>query len=92
MKPLPDHFIGRGAYRGFIFDQLLASNIAYVYQVDVTGQMYYQIFKKKINTQFGNVSYPSPETFGRSAWNYRSLDKAMQKFNQLNEEGGIRYE
>lgn len=89
IKELPLDFIGRRQYRGFKFTQIHATTKAYVYSVDVSGAVYYHVFKKRINTRFGAVSYPSPEALGRSAWcYYRELDKAMTKFNELNGEGG----
>lgn len=88
IKELALDFIGRGPYKGFEFNQLLASKKAFVYNVNVNGALYYEVFYKRINTRFGAVSYPSPEAFGYWAWNYRTLDKAIQKFNELNWEGG----
>lgn len=84
MKPLPEIFIGGGEYRGFEFKQIFPSDKAFLYQVNVAGQLYYHIFKKRINTCFGSLSYTSPEAFGRWVGCYRNLDQATKKYEELN--------
>ena len=85
MKPLPDHFIGRGAYRGFIFAKIQTSDLAFLYEVNVSGALYYHVFRRRENKRFGNVRYPTPNAFGMWALCfYKDYDKAKMKFDELN--------
>jgi hypothetical protein len=84
IKELPEDFIGRGDVKGFKFTQLMKTDLAYLYQVQDSGPSYYEIFERRINTQFGNVSYPRSEAFGRWAWTTNDLEKAMKIFVELN--------
>lgn len=87
IKELALNFIGRGQYKGFKFTQIHATGSAYVYSVDVKGAIYYHVFKKRINTRFGVISYPSPNSFGIwASCYYRDYDKALCKYNEINKE------
>jgi hypothetical protein len=83
MKELEKEFIGKGEVRGFQFEQVQANDNGYIYKVQHIGEPYYEVFKRKENTQFDNISYPSSKAFGVWAWWYSSLEKAMTKFNEL---------
>lgn len=83
MKNLSKEFIGIGAVRGFVFMQLKATDEAYLYQVNDKGKIHYEVFKKRINERFGNVSYPSTKAFGVWAWCIRDYQQAITKFNEL---------
>jgi hypothetical protein len=87
MKPLEKEFIGRGEVRGFIFTQILMSDKAYLYQVKPNGAIQFEVFKKRENTRFGTVSYPTSNAFGRWAFTYENFASAKKKFDELNEEG-----
>lgn len=82
MKELPLEFTGRGEVKGFTFKQIHASCKAYLYEIN--GK-HYEVFRRKINTRFGNVSYPKSRDFGRWAWTYNSRELAEKKFNELNQ-------
>lgn len=84
MKPLPIEFIGRGEVRGFVFTQILMSDKAYFYQVKPNGRIQYEVFKKKENSRFGTVSYPTSNAFGKWAWTYMCFGLAKKKFDELN--------
>jgi len=84
MKKLEKHFIGRGEVRGFKFTQLQATNSAFLYKVESSGVIYYEVFRKRVNARFGNVSYPTSKAFGKWAWTFRDLNDAEEKFNKLN--------
>jgi hypothetical protein len=49
---------GRGEVKGFIFEQVKASEKAYIYKSTSEDNVYFEVFRKKVNTQFGIVSYP----------------------------------
>lgn len=86
MKELLINFVGKGQVRGFIFTQIKKSESAYIYEVNVTeDQKHYEVFKKRENSKYKCVSYPSDKAFGKWAWTYSSLDKALNKFEELNE-------
>ena len=84
MKQLPKNFTGCGEVSGFLFKQLRASDRAYLYQVDAYGKIHYEVFRKRINKRFGNISYPSSKAFGVWAWTYKYLCGAVNKFYELN--------
>jgi hypothetical protein len=88
MKELDKEFIGKGEVRGFKFTQLEATNQAYLYEVDMNGAIYYEVFKRRENTRFGCVSYPTGEAFGLWAQTIRDYNKALSYFNQYNERNG----
>ena len=83
MKELQKEFIGRGEVRGFKFTQLLRSDVAYLYKVDVFGQIHYEVFKRRENARYGNVSYPTSKAFGKWAWTTRDYNKATNSRNQV---------
>ncbi|MDX9882590.1 MAG: hypothetical protein RBS73_11030 [Prolixibacteraceae bacterium] len=84
IRRLEKEFIGRGEVSGFKFTQIKATNSAFLYKVESSGVIYYEVFKKRKNVRFGNVSYPTSKAFGKWAWTYRDIDKAIKKFDQLN--------
>ena len=85
-KELQISFKGRGEVRDYLFTQLEMSEKAYLYQVHSEQTMHYEVFKRRINTQFNCVSYPSSKSFGIWAWCMADYDKAKQKFEELSNE------
>ena len=83
LKEPPHQFIGTGPYKGMQFTRILRRDTGFIYCVDMGGQMYYHVFKRRENHYFGTISYPRPEAFGRWAWCYRSLDAATRQLNEL---------
>lgn len=83
IKLLPEQFTGRGEVRGFLFTQLEATDKAFLYKVEDEGAIYYEVFIKRENTRYGNVSYPTAHAFGKWAWIYRKKEKALKKLSEL---------
>jgi hypothetical protein len=88
MKELRNTFTGIGEVRDFKFDQLEATPKAYLYKVDVFGQIHYEVFKRRENTRHGNVSYPTSKAFGVWAQATRDYCKALAYYKKYNEGGG----
>lgn len=86
MKELERIFIGRGEVRGVEFRQIEANDKGYLYEVVNGDRIYYEVFRRKENTQFNCVSYPSAKAFGNWAWTTASLDRANEIFAELNTE------
>lgn len=91
IKELPKHFIGTGEVRGFEFTQLLKTDHAYLYQVECKSEnddkttTYYEIFERKINKVYGNVSYPKSKSFGIWAYTKSDFNVAVSKLSELDE-------
>jgi hypothetical protein len=84
MKNLDQVIRGKGEVRGFVFTQIQKSHKAYIYQVDSGASIYYQVFKVTHKTNSKRHCFPTSKAFGVWAWAYISLDKANEKFNELN--------
>lgn len=85
---LPISFVGKGEVKGFSFKQIKRSNTAYLYEVSSTfGAKWYEVFKCKVNARFGNITYPKQKSFGISAWTCKTIERATEKFNELNKKG-----
>lgn len=88
-KELDEVIIGRGEVKGFTFTQLDQSDHAYLYEQkdDEFGDINYEVFRRRVNVQFGCVSYPKSNGFGDSIYmgkTFRDLDKAKEYFAHLN--------
>ena len=83
MKQLQEKFKGKGQVRGFEFTQIEKSSYGYIYEVNTGDSVHYEVFKHNENTRFDTVSYPSNKAFGLWAWSYSNLDKAKDKFDDL---------
>lgn len=85
MKELETSFIGTGEVRGFEFQQIERTEHGYIYQVKVSErEMHYETFRRKENTRFNCVSYPTSKAFGIWAWSNKDIEKAKQKLQSLN--------
>lgn len=82
IKELPLEFAGRGEVRGFFFTQIGRTDKGFIYSVMNNGQVWYEVFRRKLNA-FGGISYPKSKSFGKWAWSYMSLDKAKTKLDSL---------
>ncbi len=76
MKELKESFIGKGQVRGFEFTQIKKTEFGYIYKVDTKNTIWYEVFKRKVNSRYNCISYPSNKAFGVWAWTVNSLDKA----------------
>ena len=86
MEELSIDIKGRGDVKGITFKQIAKSEKAYVYErTDSEGNNDgYETFRRKINKKFGCESYPGSKSFGIWAWCFNSIDKAMAKFDYIN--------
>lgn len=82
IKELPTEFKGIGEVRGFFFTQIRATERGYLYSVKYCGAVWYEVFQRKVN-QFDGVSYPKSKSFGKWAWSYMSLERALNKLDSL---------
>lgn len=85
IKELPTEFVGKGEVKHAKFRLHIANSQAFVYEVDFLGSKYYEVFKRVVHRKYKMVSYPSSKSFGKWAWWYPTLEKAMIKFNELNQ-------
>lgn len=83
VKELALEFKGSGEVGGFMFSQVAKTDKGYVYKVSSGGEIWYEVFQRVINEQYGTVSYPRSKSFGKWAWWYKSLDKALNKLELL---------
>lgn len=97
MIELQDAFCGRGEVSDYSFKKVGSSNTAYVYEIsDANNNLHYETFKRKESkkrvfhiagkevTFEAKVNYPTSNDFGLTAWGFKSLERAMIKFNQVN--------
>ena len=84
MKELNDEFKGIGQVKGYYFQKIKKSPYSYLYEVKntITGVIHYEVFKRKENTRFNCVSYPTDKAFGIWAWTCMNLDRAIEKFDE----------
>ena len=86
MRDLAENFEGRGEVKGYSFTQMQKSNKAYLYHVSNNeGGFHYEVFRRKENTRFGVVSYPSSKAFGVWAWTTGDFESAKKRFAQLHD-------
>jgi len=88
IKELPIEFIGRGEVKGFQFRQLMKGNRMFMYEVTSDGITHYEVFEIRACltpiTREPYVGYPKANSFGVWAWAYRNYEKAIIKFNEMN--------
>ena len=84
MKLLEKEFTGKGEVRGFEFKQVQKSNTAYVYEVNSGTTIYYEVFRRVVNTKRQKEVYPLAKHFSIWAWTQMNYESAKRKFNQLN--------
>ena len=84
MKLLEKEFLGKGEVRGFEFKQVQKSNTAYVYEVNSGTTIYYEVFRRVVNTKRQKEVYPLAKHFSIWAWTQMNYESAKRKFNQLN--------
>ena len=89
MKLLDLEFPGKGEVRGFEFKQVQKSNTAYVYEVNSGTTIYYELFRRVVNTKRQKEVYPSAKHFSIWAWTQMNYEDAKKKFNQLNADNDV---
>jgi len=77
MKEIQKLIQGRGEVKGYTFKQIEANEHGYIYEVIGGAKPRWEVFKRKENTQFNCVSYPSSKAFGLWATQTFDLSKAM---------------
>lgn len=82
-RGLPLEFVGKGEVKGMFFTQVRSSERGFLYSVMDAGSVHYEVFERKVNQQYGGLSYPRSKSFGKWAWSYTSLDRAVERFNNL---------
>ena len=83
MKELELEFEGRGEVKGYHFKQVMKSDTAYMYQKTFEDLVNYEVFERRENLYFDCISYPNSPSFGMWAWDFKDIDKAIAKFNEL---------
>ena len=84
MKELKEYFSGKGQVKGYVFNQISKTKHAYLYEVKGDNTKHYEVFKRRVNTLYECVSYPSNKAFGVWAFTLMDLDSAYNKFNEIN--------
>jgi len=87
MRELEESFIGRGQVKGFKFTQIKKNDYGYIYKVEISGRVYYEVFKRKENIRFNCVSYPSSKAFGIWAWTTRFIKSAEEYLEDITIKG-----
>lgn len=81
---LPKEFVGRGEVKNFKFRYHIGNSRAFIYEVIKEGRPpYYEVFRAVWSSRFGKYKYPTSKSFGKWAWWCPTLDKALQKYNEL---------
>lgn len=85
IKELELEFEGKGEVKGYHFKQIKKSDKAYIYEVtNLEFQTtHYEVFRRRENRLYGNVTYPKTNVFGKYAWTLLTLDKAIEFFNEF---------
>lgn len=88
-------FIGTGEVKDFVFTLLKRNEFGYIYKIEHANVLYYEVFKRKLtpicidferriySENDFKVKYPKAKDFGKWAWTFNSLEKALDKFNTL---------
>jgi hypothetical protein len=97
--PLEKEFIGKGEVKNINFLQLYSNENAYLYKACIHSY-YFEVFERKnvpickdfendiySDTEFKEI-YPKTKDFGKWAWTFVSLSKALKKLNELNKQTG----
>lgn len=88
IKELEEKFTGKGQVKGFLFTQVKKTEFGYIYKVLDGGNLRYEVFKRKINSRFSCISYPSNNSFGIWAFTTICILKAntiLESFDKFEE-------
>lgn len=89
IKELKTEFTGKGEVRGYNFKQLKKSKYAYIYEV-TGGGLRYEVFKRRVNKRFNQVSYPGANQFGITAFTTDSKEDGEKIYKRLCKEEKLR--
>jgi hypothetical protein len=82
---LEKEFTGKGEMKGWKFKQIMQYDKAYIYQIILGSCVYYEVFKKKAKSNSIKYCYPTSKAFDIWTWSRNTLEKAIGKFNELNQ-------
>lgn len=85
MKPLETNFEGRGEVKGYHFSLLGMTNRAYLYEVLSGERNHHEVFRRKVNSRYSYISYPTSKGLEIWAWAFSGLKSAIKKYNELNQ-------
>lgn len=80
MKPLEIEFEKPNKGK---FTQIYASKAGFCYLRRFVGRKYFEVFRRKENSQWNCISYPGNESFGYWAWCYVDVEKAKDKIHEI---------
>lgn len=83
MKELKEYFSGRGQVGGYVFNQISKTKHAYIYEVKGSGAIHYEVFKRRENTMYDCVSYPTYKAFGIWAWTTGTIKRANEILKEI---------
>ena len=89
IRELRTDFTGLGQVRGFKFTQMSKTDSAFLYEVNTGDMIFYEIFKRRYNTWFNCISYPTNKAFGISAFTTPNLERAYEILNDLSNNDSI---
>lgn len=103
MIELEKEFKGKAEVSDYSFKMIASNGTAYVYEIsDEFNNRHYEAFErkeaKKHDTVIAGIAihynarvlYPKSNDFGVTAWCFKSLESAMNKFNQITNENLIK--
>ena len=92
VRELERNIKGRGEVNGHSFTQIRKGFRAYLYRVDTEeGLTFYEVFKRRENKTFSCISYPTSKAFGVWAWTTRDIERAQQRFEDIEEKETRKY-
>lgn len=78
MKELKEYFTGVGQVKGYIFNQIKQTKYGFLYEVKNNDDIHYEVFKRRENTMYNCISYPTDKAFGIWAWTTHDLNRANE--------------
>ena len=85
MRELKEYFSGKGKLKGYVFNQISKTKHGFIYEVKGSGTTHYEVFKRVENRMYDVVSYPTDKAFGVWAWTCMSIEKANERFKEIND-------
>lgn len=86
INDLKQDFTGVGQVRGFKFTQISKTDSGFMYEVDTGNTIYYEVFKRRFNSRFNCISYPTNKAFSIWAWTTPRIIRAFEILNELSME------
>ena len=89
IRELRTDFTGLGQVRGFKFTQMSKTDSAFLYEVNTGDMIFYEVFKRRYNTWFNCISYPTNKAFGIWAYTTPKIERAFELLNDLSNNDSI---